>query len=240
MDKCFKCNKELDGGMSHSFSGYEYYVRYCDSCCPRTYDGTDCDYEHIITKQNEWWDKNVKSRYNEFVSWLGDNQNLTRQWIKEFSVNNNVKSLLDTACGPCIDYEVFNGTGIKYTGIDSTQILVEMAKMRGIDVWLGNIENLPFDDKSFDMVYGRHILEHLEYYEKAIEEAVRCSKLYVAYTFFLGHSDFDEIKTVEEGTYANLYDLRKMQNFIMGLGCTPTMIRYPVFGNQSIMIIEKH
>ncbi|MBF0554499.1 MAG: class I SAM-dependent methyltransferase [Nitrospirae bacterium] len=193
----------------------------------------------IINPQNEWWEKNVKSRYNEFVSWLGNNQNSTRLWIKDFIINNGVKSILDTACGPCIDYEVLKPTCIKYSGIDSTSVLVDMAKLRGIDVSHGNIEELPFNDNSFDMVYGRHILEHLEYYEKAIKESVRCSKKYVAYTFFLEHKD-EDIFRVNEGAYANSYNLNKMRDFIQSLGCMPLMVKYPVFGNQSIIIIEKH
>lgn len=43
---CNECGKELDGGISHMFSGYGFHIRFCESCCPRTYDGTDCDDKH--------------------------------------------------------------------------------------------------------------------------------------------------------------------------------------------------
>ena len=193
----------------------------------------------IITKQNEWWEKNVPSRLNEFVSWLGTSENITRLFMKEFVVNNNIKSILDTACGPCIDYEVLRNVGIEYCGVDSTSILVSMALLRGINVKKANIEELPFEDKSFDMVYGRHILEHLEYYEKAITEAVRCSRKYIMYTFFLKHNDEDVFR-INEDTYANSYNLEKMFNFIIfKLNCKPLLFRRPDFENQSILIIEK-
>jgi ubiquinone/menaquinone biosynthesis C-methylase UbiE len=194
----------------------------------------------IITKQNEWWEKNIRERYNEFVSWLGDPLATTRLFMKEFCLNNGVKSLLDTACGPCIDYEVLRDTNIHYSGIDSTSVLVEMALLRGINVKQANIEALPFEDNSFDIVYGRHILEHLEYYEKAITEAIRVTNHYVMYTFFLEHRSQDITRIDPQlGTFANSYDLNKMQEFIKSLNCVPVMIYRPDFYNQSILIIEK-
>lgn len=192
----------------------------------------------IETKQNEWWRKNVKPRYNEFVSWLGSQQNNTRLFLKDFVINNNIKSILDTACGPCIDYEVLKDTGIDYIGLDSTPILVSLAEVRDIPVRTGNVESLPFENEKFDLVYGRHILEHLEYYEKAVSEAVRCSKKYVMYTLFLEHKDKDEIRWINE-MYANLYDLNKIKKFSESLNCDFLHIKHESFDNQSIIILTK-
>lgn len=47
MDYCFDCRTPLlptDG--KHWFAGWGYYVVFCPICCPRHYDGWDCEEDH--------------------------------------------------------------------------------------------------------------------------------------------------------------------------------------------------
>lgn len=44
------------------------------------------------------------------------------------------------------------------------------------DYYQGNIENLPFEDNSFDVVMATHTLEHVIDFEKAVKELKRITK----------------------------------------------------------------
>ncbi len=102
-----------------------------------------------------WWDKNYKR--SDFRGWIAQDSNSTRKRLAELV--KPYGSVLDCACGTCMDYFEYKSQGIpiKYKGVDFCEGLVEEAKEKGIDCVHGSIEELPFKDKSFDIVTARHI-----------------------------------------------------------------------------------
>jgi ubiquinone/menaquinone biosynthesis C-methylase UbiE len=67
------------------------------------------------------------------------------------------------------------------------------------------------------LVYARHILEHLDYYEKALTEMIRVSKRAVIHTFFrrpMDEPDLIEIYSKETQLYQNAYNKQKIENFL--------------------------
>lgn len=57
---CFKMHCAVNGGRlydededDHSFSGYGFYVKYHEECCPRTVDGSDCGFNHFGRKSRD-------------------------------------------------------------------------------------------------------------------------------------------------------------------------------------------
>jgi ubiquinone/menaquinone biosynthesis C-methylase UbiE len=106
-------------------------------------------------------DKNTKySRHADRV----------KEWIKETSV-------LDMGAG---DGKITSMLGAK--GIDNEPEAVRLAQEKGVDVILGDAYNLPFKDEEFDAVFMGDVLEHLEFPQKALQEARRVLKqfLYLA------------------------------------------------------------
>jgi len=73
------------------------------------------------------------------------------------------QSVLECGCASCIDIKYYNGTDMKYTGIDITLNFIRGAKRhdRNVDVRYGNILAIPFVDSSFDTVYASNVFEHL-------------------------------------------------------------------------------
>ena len=49
---------------------------------------------------------------------------------------------------------------------------------------MGRAQNLPCQDSSYDIVYARHLLEHLDSYQDAIKEMIRVAKKEVLIVFF--------------------------------------------------------
>jgi len=137
--------------------------------------------------QNKWWKDNVSKRKDEFNSWLGDLNSIDRIVARERIKAMGHRSVLDCACGFAIEYYGFKHDNIKidYTGMDSTEFIVKDCQSRNINVVQGSIEDSPFGDSIFDVVYARHILEHLSGYEVALNQLIRCAKHEVIINFFL-------------------------------------------------------
>lgn len=98
-----------------------------------------------------------------------------------FSFKN--KKVLEIGCGVGIDGMEFTKAGADYTGIDVSEKSVELAKkyfkLSGRDsntIILGDAENLPFNDNSFDFIYSWGVLHHTPDITKAISEVRRVLK----------------------------------------------------------------
>lgn len=129
-----------------------------------------------------WWDRNWQNP--RFRGWLGEEDTPSR--VETYRVVRNYKSVLDCACGTCLDYVKYKkeGLDIVYKGIDTCRGLVDEAVSRGIDVELMDIEKMTFEDNSYEVVTARHILEHLPGYRRALEEMCRVAKHEVVVVFF--------------------------------------------------------
>jgi len=140
-------------------------------------------------------------------------------------------TVLDAACGSCVNYEVFKNHHVQcsYTGLDRTEKLLDEARRRyggEITFVKGFVQEIPLPDESQDIVILRHILEHLEEgYELAIKDALRVAKKEVIAVFFLtpntGETDQLEQSSPDENgcTYWwNTYSWNKFVRFVASLG----------------------
>lgn len=138
----------------------------------------------------QWYCNNVGST----VSWPAFEGNWcqptnvpSRMYVREHIKEKNYHSMLDAACGMCVEYDGLqdDSYAIDYTGIDITPQLVSRAQARSINVIEGSIEAIPFADNSFDVAYARWVLESLPYYDTAINEMVRVARDEVMIVFFM-------------------------------------------------------
>jgi len=97
----------------------------------------------------------------------------------------NASSVLDLACGNGRLYEFFKGRNVEYLGIDNCEKLIETAKRRYGDELnckfiVGDILNLPFKEKSFDLILAvacLHLFPTKELQEKILTEAYRVLRI---------------------------------------------------------------
>lgn len=84
------------------------------------------------------------------------------------------RSLLDVGCGRgyWLDLLAERKPGLELTGLDFFDE-VPLKKSRYVR---GNVETLPFPDKSFDIITCQHTIEHLKNLPKAIEEMKRVAR----------------------------------------------------------------
>lgn len=169
----------------------------------------------------QWWEHNLHGVMNNvFAQWLGDVDAPSRVRMRNYIKSRGYKSILDVPSGLCTEffgYQKYN-VDIAYYGVDITQKLVDRALGLGINVVRGSIEEIPFADSSIEVVYARHILEHLNYYELAVNDLIRVAEKEAIIIFFIKpHARPDSIRpTTDKGhlLYHNVYNRKKLESFV--------------------------
>jgi len=96
-------------------------------------------------------------------------------------------SALDVGCASCIMYLLLIKRGISYFGVDITKKFLDHAKKiyPNIKVRQGSILDLPFSVRSFDTVFCKSLMLHLnpEDMPKAIAEMMRVASRYAIIGF---------------------------------------------------------
>jgi len=101
-------------------------------------------------------------------------------------------SVIEAACGSANDYRFFDSYGlaerVDYTGIDITEANIENCRKMfpGVDFRVGDVQDLPAADNSYDWAVAHDLLEHLSpsAFNRAIDEFCRVSRRGVIISFF--------------------------------------------------------
>ncbi len=86
------------------------------------------------------------------------------------------RDVLEVGCGIGTDGARFARAGARYTGVDPTATALELARRRfeleGLDGRLlsAAATDLPFENKSFDLVYSHGVIHHIDSTAEAVEE----------------------------------------------------------------------
>jgi ubiquinone/menaquinone biosynthesis C-methylase UbiE len=86
--------------------------------------------------------------------------------------------LLDVACGPGLVLRAAQERGVTASGVDLSAEAIALAQqlMPGIDAQVGNAEQLPFADATFDGITCLGSLERFLDRDRALTEMVRVAK----------------------------------------------------------------
>lgn len=140
-----------------------------------------------------WWTHCIDHTVplDDFLKWVGPSDAMSRKKARNYVMSKKFHSILDVPAGMGQEFwgwknELPESTyNIDYTAVDITPLFVDKLQKHGIKTLCASIEKLPFQDHSFDIVYCRHILEHLDNFEKAITEVYRVCKYEVLIVFFV-------------------------------------------------------
>lgn len=89
------------------------------------------------------------------------------------SLDNPHPRILDVGCGTGANLKMLGLYG-QAEGVDISEQAVEFCKQRGLgSVKLGAIEELPFEDQSFDIITALDVLEHLDDDAAGLQEMKR-------------------------------------------------------------------
>lgn len=144
-----------------------------------------------------------------------------RRTAEKYIIDNKFNSVLDAGCntgilGYRLQQAEFKG---KYIGVDSNQKAIDLArKINPLQFICCDITNIPQEDRSIECVYTKDVIEHMEYYEKPIEELCRiCKDTFMVSTFILMGQE-DKINLHKDGYYLNSYNRKKFLEFVCNFG----------------------
>lgn len=175
-----------------------------------------------VEEHEQWWQNCLENRVSlaTFEGWLGNYNSKSRVAMRRHVKEKGYTSILDVPSGLCIDYFGLkhDGIAINYQGVDITPMLVDLAQKQNLPVIQGDIKSLPFEDNQFEICYSRHILEHLDRYEQAINSLIRVASREVFITFFSQPKDTQVIRSaLVDGylLYHNIYCKLELEQFIL-------------------------
>ncbi len=136
-----------------------------------------------VEKSDQFWDANMQdpkdlARLHDNTGHAGHPQRVA---FREFLRWHNIKSVLDCGAGPGWELGGLERDDIKvdYVGLEVTEIFAAALEQRGVTVIRAGVEQIPCEDRSFDMAYIRQVLEHVGSLEQAVSEMVRVARRYV-------------------------------------------------------------
>jgi ubiquinone/menaquinone biosynthesis C-methylase UbiE len=153
----------------------------------------------------------------------------------------NRVNVLEVGCGTGVFTEYLAKEKIikKLLCTDISGEAIKICKKRDFNALIADAENLPFKNKSFDIVCGFEILHHLNNPKKAIEEACRVSRKIV---FFNETNKWNPIrqfmerfyyeKAAHETSYSILQYKKWFKNKNFSLGIIPYNFLIPYFSND--------
>lgn len=90
--------------------------------------------------------------------------------IKEFAP----KRVLEVGCGAGeMAARIRDELGAEIVAIDTSERMVELTRDRGVEAYVGDVQELPFGDGEFDCVFAGWVLYHVQDRARAIGECAR-------------------------------------------------------------------
>lgn len=97
-----------------------------------------------------------------------------REMVFEAVVEAEPRSVLEVGCGEGeLSERVRAELGIEVLALDQSERMVELTRARGIDARVGDVQELPFDDGSFDVAIAAWMLYHAPDLDLAVAELAR-------------------------------------------------------------------
>ncbi|MBU0957203.1 MAG: class I SAM-dependent methyltransferase [Nanoarchaeota archaeon] len=113
--------------------------------------------EDYKKKTIESYDKNAREFSEKFAGLFGD---IEKHAIKFMDILNG-KKILDLGCGNGRDSEYFLSNGFDVASIDLSEGMIKLCKGKGLRAEVMDIEDLKFEEKSFDGVWAVTSLLHI-------------------------------------------------------------------------------
>ena len=166
--------------------------------------------------------------------------------------------ILDYGCGSATTWEALkenlNWPPDQYVGMDIIPKNIQWCKENYPETrWLfvPIIHKINQQEKTFDVVYSRHVVDHMESFEEAMNEHKRVAKKLVIVILWVGFSNQDEheIKNIDyrpsggelyQNEYTNTYSKKKVEEYLASDPEWELMeLNENVGGNQVIVLKRK-
>lgn len=138
-----------------------------------------------MNHNTEHWNQyseNSDSNYNEEMA----------KFIRDLAMSLRVQNVLEVGCNSGNDLKLFPQE-FDVSGIDPNESAIRKASQNlpNFKFKVGSITELPFEDSSFDFVFTRNVLNHIESadMEKSVNELFRVSRKYILNVEYFSDSE---------------------------------------------------
>lgn len=170
--------------------------------------------------QFEKWNKHKVGS----ITWINKHRNhLHRKLFTDYVINNqNINSILEIGAGELIEAQdiISNRHDIKYTVVDVSNSFLENCRRLNICKCIqSSMDDLPFEDDSFDLVYMSSVIEHTPNLSKTIFEINRVAKSYyiVMFKWKMISGNLESNFSKKKKYFSTLFNLPMMLNKLESL-----------------------
>lgn len=118
-------------------------------------------------------EERLRTRNAIYHGLLGDGVN-AEQMVVDAVAEAAPRRVLDVGCGTGhLAERIVKEVGAEVVAVDLSQRMVNLARERGLEARLANIEELPFEDGEFDCVLAAWVIYHAPDRDRAIRECAR-------------------------------------------------------------------
>lgn len=157
---------------------------------------------------------------------------------------NHIKKILDTGCAKGFYIKAlkkykkqFASWDLELHGIDISEYAINNADPEAVaNVMLGNVLDIPFKDKYFDLVLCKDTIEHVSLYDadKAIDELCRVSARYIIISFMVKKMEWDK-----DYTHLNIQNIDYWIEKFKSRGFMPVEARFNDVGYWEPVVLFK-
>lgn len=168
-----------------------------------------------------WWDAFAGAGgLDQLETWLGGPDAHSRLRIRERIAQCEYQSVCDVGAGLGLGFVGLDNISyeVQYIGVEPSVSLrlasgkiAEQYGLKQIPLVAGTAEKIPLGDKSYDLVYARHIFEHLPKIEDAMNEMLRVAALEVIVIFFMRPGKETYLTRERDGLWQNWWSKSEVE-----------------------------
>jgi SAM-dependent methyltransferase len=120
-------------------------------------------------------------------------------------LESSPRRVLEVGCGAGDFAARLQDQGVAVVAVDQSEQMVELARGRGVDARVGDVQSLPFEDSAFDVAVANFMLYHVADLDRALSELARVAPRLVAAT-----NGYDQLREMWELVGRDLGDRRAL------------------------------
>ena len=156
----------------------------------------------LSNKHLSYWKKSCS--IEKMDEWCGDYNIRWKSKLRKHIIDKKHKSILDCGAGVFSEYFGFKNDKykIKYTATEITKKFINFGKKNNIKVDNYLINDLKYNDNSYDCIICYDVLNHQIDYKKEIKELIRVSSKEVIISFFKPFEEDQDFKLALGNTFS--------------------------------------